>query len=118
MENLRQEINNFESKAINQLYNALLEYQQKSGKDYFVIERDDIGIKYFDSLNGLCAIPLGSICANNDKVMWCGKEDYTLSDFHHYMFDYEDTDHYKALKSDEIILSDILTLCEMVTSKL
>jgi len=116
---LKQEINQIEDKVIKLLYETLLEWQEKSGKEYFVIIADNIGVKCFDSLNGLVAIPVGSICADYDgNVRYCGKEDWTLPDFHHPTFDYKDLDHYKTLKEGDMILNDIYTLYELVKSKL
>ena len=119
MENLKHEISTLETKVINALYYALIKYQDKYDKEYFVIGADNIGVKYFDSLNGLCIIPVGSICADYDgNVRYCGKEDWTLPDFYHAMFDYEDVDHYKIQRSGNMILSDIYTLYELINSKL
>lgn len=116
---LKQEINNIEDKAIASLYYALFKYQDKYDKEYFVIVADNIGVKFFDSLNGLVAIPVGSICADYDgNVRYCGKEDWTLPDFNHTMFDYEDLESYKTLKKGDMILGDIFTLYELVKSKL
>ena len=117
---MRQEINHIENKVINALYYALYKWQEKNDKEFFILDNGyDIGVKYIDSLNGLCAIPIGSICADYDgNVRYCGKEDWTLPDFYHTMFDYEDLDHYKILKNGEMILSDIYSLYELVMSKL
>lgn len=116
---MKQEINHIENKVISALYYVLIKYQDKYDKEYFVIVADNIGVKYFDSLNGLCTIPVGSIYADyGGNIKYCGKEDWTLSDFHHPMFDYEDLDHYKTLKVGDMILNDIYTLYELVKSKL
>ena len=117
IEDLKREINNIEDKAIALLYYALYKYQERTGKEYFVISPDNIGVKYFDSLNGLVAIPVGSICADYDgNVKYCGKEDWTLPDFNHIMYDYEDLESYKTLKKGEMLLSDIVALQEMVNN--
>lgn len=115
MENLKQEINQLEDKAIKLLYDALLEWQEKNDKEYFVVDEGYyIGVKYIDPCTDVYAIPLGSIFANNGYIMWSGKEDYSLPDFYHSMFDYEDLDSYKFLKNGDMILSDIFALYELV----
>lgn len=116
---LKQEINQIEDKVIKLLYETLLEWQEKSGKEFFVIEEGIyIGVKYIDLPTDVYAIPLGSIYANNGYIMWSGKEGYSLPDFYHSMFDYEDLDSYKFLKNGDMILSDIFALYELVKSKL
>lgn len=116
---LKQEINQIEDKVIKLLYETLLEWQEKSGKEFFVIEEGIyIGVKYIDLPTDVYAIPLGSIYANNGYVMWSGKESYSLPDFYHSQFDYEDVCNYKTLKRGDMILSDIFTLYELVKSKL
>lgn len=116
---LKQEINQIEDKVIKLLYETLLEWQEKSGKEFFVIEEGIyIGVKYIDLPTDVYAIPLGSIYANNGYVMWSGKESYSLPDFCHTMFDYEEVENYKTLKKGDMILSDIFTLYELVKSKL
>lgn len=115
MENLKQEINHLEDKVTKLLYEALLEWQEKSGKEYFVIEQGNyIGVKYIDLPTDTYAIPLGSIYASEGDVRYCGREDYSLPDFCHTMFDYEEVENYKTLKRGDMILSDIFALYELV----
>ena len=115
MEDLKQVIYNIEDKVMLLLYNALLEWQEKSGKEYFVIEQGNyFGVKYIDLPTDTYAIPLGSIYASNGYVMWNGREDYSLPNSYNYMFDYEEVENYKTLKRGDMILSDIFALYELV----
>ena len=119
MEDLKQVIYNIEDKVMLLLYNALLEWQEKSSKDYFVIERGNyFGVKYIDLPTDTYAIPLGSIYASEGNVRYCGREDYSLPDFCHTMFDYEEVENYKTLKRGDMILSDIFALYELVKASM